>query len=215
MALPSAWALSSAMEVPGKDFENTKQAVEFSLKKIDADFTSTQRQTAGFGIKYTSKWYSPYSYDLYIGSFDDSGSIVRVESSFMWFQGSMSHALNDVIAQTNEIDTFEKSYPKKNIFLANALTILSPGFGYLYMNTNSPFGKEMSFLRTFIMLSADVFLLWMGSKTFFTHGFDPFDRGLVSMLAVGSAYRVMVLPGINFQVIAQNRLISLGYKFRY
>ncbi|MCB1148021.1 MAG: hypothetical protein KDK41_14800 [Leptospiraceae bacterium] len=209
------FALNSVIELPSRSVAESRQILESALNRLEADYSISEENTSGFSVKYTSAWYSPYSYDIFIGPFGDSSSLIRAESSFMWFQGSMSHAITDIVSQTAELETFKKSYDSKNIFMANALTLLSPGFGYWYMNSDSPFGKGMSFLTVTAMLGTDAFLLWTGAKTFYTHGFDPTGDGLVAMLILGGAFRLMVLPGVNMQLIAHNRMVSLGYKFRF
>ncbi len=202
-------ARGSVIDMPRKSPEEAAEQVKLSLKKIGAAYKEND-ETNGFSYRYDTLWYSPYSFSVYVGSFQEGKTVVRVDSS-----ANMEKAIADVIYQDAELGTFEKTYGGKSWLLGDTLTIISPFFGYLYGNIDSPFAARNYGFKSLLYLGIDAFLLWVGGKTFFTHGFDPFDRGLLWTGILMGSYRLVVLPGFHMGYVAQDRLVNLKYTFRF
>ena len=125
-------------------------------------------------------------------------------------------AIGDAIMQENGHKPFANSYSTKSIILADFLTLVSPSAGILYTNLGSPFAKRSStYLKALIYLGVDGIAFWLGSKTFFTHGIDPFDRGKIATAIMMGGHRLFHIVPITMQIMAHNRLVSLGYTFSF
>lgn len=201
--------VAAVAELPRHSPEEALEQVKWSLRKIGSKFVENE-ETEGFQYRLDSTLWTPFSYSVYIGSFTPKKTIVRIDS-----RAGMEKALCDVILQDAEIAQFEKSYGKKYWFIGDSITLISPFFGYLYTQVNSPFQTRGFFLKSLLFLGGDLLLLWIGGKTFFTHGFDPLNRGKVATAILLGAYRFAFLPLFHFRFVAQDRLVELNYRFRF
>lgn len=183
--------------------------VEANLKKLNSGYNK-DNDTEGFDYHLTNSFFSPFTFDIYIGPFNKNNTIVRIDAP-----DRMGYALADAFAQENGDKSFTKVYPKKWVIFGDLLTLISPGFGHMYSSMNSPFTAPDSFLTSLMYLGIDGILLWVGGKTFFTHGFDPFDRGIIATSIMMGSYRLYYLGKFHMRMVAQNRLVELGYKFRF
>lgn len=203
------YSIGSSISLEGKDPEATNELVKKSLEKIGAGYTAIE-ETNGFAYHYEDTFFTPYNFNIYIGSFETGRTLIRVDSS-----NRMSYALNDIFLQENGQGPFPKKYGTKSWLLGDMLNLVSPAFGHLYANYDSPFARDTAWVKTFYHIGLDLIFLWVGGKTFFTHGFDPTGRGLVATGILMGGYRLATLGPIHMQMVAQNRLVEMKYSFRF
>lgn len=202
-------AMGAVADMPRHSPEEALERVKFSLRKIGATYRENE-ETEGFHYRLDSTFFSPFDFQIYIGSFAPQKTIIRVDSS-----RGMEKALCDVIVQDAELAKFDKRYGRKFWFVGDTLTLASPFLGYLYTQIDSPFASRNFYWKSLLFLGGDLLLLWIGGKTFFTHGFDPLRRGKVATAILLGGYRLAFLPGFHLRFVAQDRLVSLNYAFRY
>lgn len=204
-------AIGAALDFPEHNVEQADTISRNALEKLDMSYEK-EDETSGFDIKYSASWawYYPSGFDLMIGKYGRDNTIVRVDAP-----NRISYAIIDILAQDSRQVEYEHTYDGKSVLFGDFLSLLSPGFGYLYANTSTPFGPKDVFMNTFMQLALDGFLLWVGGKTFFTHGFDPLERGRVATAILMGGYRLVRFFPVHIQLIAHNRVVSLGYTFRF
>ena len=204
------YAVGAAIDVSNQTPEQAKDFVKKTLTKIQASHYEDD-DTEGFKYRLNTSWYSPYSFDVFIGTYgDDHKTLVRIDAP-----NRMGFALGDVLMQENGSKPFAKKYGTKSAILGDTLTLISPTIGYLYVNSYTPFAPKSLWLRPLIYTGIDLLFFWMGAKTFFTHGFDPFDRGKIATAVLLGAFRLWAIIPHHLQIVAHNRMVSLGYSFRF
>lgn len=200
--------IGASIELPNKSAEEADRLVKKTLDKLQVAYRD-EDVTDGFAHRYTSRWYSPFDVSVYIGSYPNR-AIVHVASTTR-----QSYAFADALLIEDGQGPFEKKYSEKSLFLSTASTLISPGLGHYYINSGTPFRTRSSTLTSLGYLGVDLVLFWLGSKTFFTHGIDPLDRGLIPTLILMGGYRLYALVPFSLQIIAHNRFAGLGYTFRF
>lgn len=201
-------AIGASIELPKKTPEEADRLVKKTLDKLRVSYKD-EEETNGFAHRYTSRWYSPFDIGVYVGSYPDK-AIIHVDSSTR-----QSYAFADALLIEDGQGPFEKKYTEKSLVLSTATTLISPGLGHFYVNSGTPFRTRSSTLTSLGYLGVDLLMFWLGSKTFFTHGIDPFDRGLIPTLILMGGYRLYALVPFSLQIIAHNRFAGLGYTFRF
>lgn len=203
------FASGASVELSGKNSEEAKKIVEKSLEHLGSGY-KYQEDTEGFDYHLSNTYFNFYKYDIYITSYDQQNSIIRIDAP-----GKMSYALGNVFEQHEKPGTFPQKYPQKNLLVADITTMISPGLGYIYTNINSPFARENIWFPPIIHFGVDAILFWFGSRTFFTHNYDPTGEGLIATSILMGSYRLFFLTRHHIQIAAQNRMVKLGYTFRY
>ena len=202
------WSLGASMDMPGKTAEQATEVAKRALKRLDADCIEKD-ETMGATWRCKTPIYSIVSLDVFVSTIPDK-AIIRADS-----RGRQGYAFIDLVAQENGQGPFEQKYGTKSIPLTVGATLLSPAFGYWYINNNSMI-KSKSILLPFAgMLFGDLALFWVSSKVYFTNGFDPFGAGLASMLISMGLYRLGALLPFSVQVLAHNRFAGLEITYRY
>ena len=99
----SIYASGAAVELPNKTPDQAKQFVEKTLNKIEASY-SEDEETEGFRYRLNTSWYSPYTFDIFIGTYgDDHKTFVRIDAP-----NRMGWAFGDVLMQENGSKPFQK-----------------------------------------------------------------------------------------------------------
>ncbi len=209
--LQASWIfpMGASIELKDKNPEAAKAIVEGSLKKLGSSF-KYKEDTEGFDYYLTNTFFNVYTYDIYISSYDQKNTVVRVDAP-----NRMSFALADVIEQQEKITNYPHKYGEKSLLLGDATTLISPGLGYIYANSKSPFARENIWFIPIVHFGVDALLFWFGSGTFFTHKFDPFGEGAIATATLMGTYRLAFLTKYHMQMVAQNRMVRLGYTFRF
>jgi len=205
----SLLSTGASFELSGQKPSHVKSKIIDILKKVGSSSYEDQ-ETKGFAYRLKSPIFNILSFDIFIGTYATNRTIVRVDS-----YDRMSYVLADVILQEMGHKPFKNKYGTKSVFLADFLTILTPSFGHFYANIFTPISSSNFWLKSLMYLGIDGILLWVGGKTFFTHGFDPFKRGLISTSILLGGHRLIQLFPIHMQVSSHNRFVNLGYTFRF
>ena len=201
-------ALEYTIEVD-QSAKASEELVIKTFKKLKIPYTINP-VTNGFLSHYQVNMFSPFHMNLYIGKYENK-SLIRVETPF----DRLSRAYTDVLLIEKGEGPFEHKYAKKSHILGSLFTLILPAGGSVYTYAGST--VEPPHLLNFPLteLLIDVVLLWVGGKTFFTHDFDPLDRGLVSTLILLGGHRVYHLYRNTLAISANNKMVSMGYTFQY
>lgn len=202
-------AAGATIELADKKPEEAKEIVGKCLGNLKSGYKEKE-DTEGFHYHLANTFFNVYKYDIYITTYDQKNSIVRIDAP-----ARMSYALGNVFEQYDKRGKFEKKYPQKSVLLGDITTVISPGLGYIYTNINSPFARDNIWFPPIIHFMGDAILFWFGSRTFFTHNFDPTGEGAIATAILMGSYRLYFLTKHHIQLVAQNRMVKLGYTFRY
>ena len=195
-------------EFPDKTPEEVNTIVLKTLDKLGSNYKS-QEKTNGFTFRYINPLFNLYAFDIYIGEYK-KGSMVRIESI-----DNTNNALLNAITTEAYNTTFPYTHHEKNIILGDVLSFVLPAAGNLYTNIDSPLDMKYSWLFSILYLGIDTGLFFVGSTTFFTHSIDPFKTGLIPTIALMGTYRVAFSLINHFSIVANNRMINLGYTFQF
>jgi hypothetical protein len=201
-------ALGASFDLPGKKPEEAVDVAKRALKRLDTD-CAEQDVTLGAHWRCKTPFFSVLSLDVFVSTIPDK-AIVRADS-----RNRQSFAFIDLVAQESGSGPFEHKYGDKSLLLTFGATMVSPAFGYWYINSNSMVKNKSIFLPFLGFLFGDLALFWLSSKIYFTNGFDPFEVGLTSMLISMGAYRAIALFPFSLQVMAHNRFAGLQITYRY
>jgi hypothetical protein len=202
-------ARGAAVLIKGKTPEIFTPEFEKFMKKKDIYL---DKSSPSYGSKYVwdSPWYSTYSLKLQLHDYNNTDTIIRIDSTF-----NMEKAFQSIFANEFNEEPFEVSYPTKNTFLTGSLSLLSPALGHLFLYSNTPFHNSNTWTESFQLMGVDAVLFFLGSKTFFTHSVDPLDRGLVATAILMGGFRLFYfIPALQVN-LAQNKVVELGYKFQF
>lgn len=209
IALPAhVFALGASIDLPGKSAEEATEIAKKALKRLDVT-CNDQDITLGAHWRCKTPFYTYIGLDVFVSTIPEK-SIIRADA-----RNRQSFAFVDLVANEMGQGPFERKYADKSLLFSTAATLVSPGLGYLYANTNSMIKNKSIFLPVLGFLAGDLALFWMSSKIYFTNGFDPFGAGLASMLISMGAYRFAMLLPVSVQVLAHNRFAGLQITFRY
>ncbi|MBV6493403.1 MAG: hypothetical protein LDLANPLL_01419 [Turneriella sp.] len=208
LCVNSTYAMGAALELPGKSTEETIAKAQVVLKKLNTQCVE-QEITLGANWRCKTPFFSIVSLDIYVSTLTDR-AFLRADAP-----NRQSYAFIDAVAEENGQGPFQNKYESKSLLLTFGATLLSPALGYWYTNYNSMVRSKSTLLTTLGLFLGDAALFWMSSKTFFTHGFDPFDTGLTPMLITLGAFRAAVLVPLSIQVLAHNRFAGLQLTYRY
>lgn len=205
---PGLWALGASLDLPGKTADQSVEIAKRSLKRLNTDCVE-QDVTLGAHWRCKTPFYSIVSLDVFVSTIPEK-SIVRADS-----RNRQSYAFVDLVAQENGQGPFENKYSDKSLLLTLGTTLVSPAFGYWYINSGSMIKSKSIFLPFVGMLFGDLALFWVSSKSYFTNGFDPFGDSMASMLISMGAYRAVMLVPFSMQILAHNRFAGLQITYRY
>ncbi|MDH4262721.1 MAG: hypothetical protein OEV78_06745 [Spirochaetia bacterium] len=195
-------------EFPNKSPEEVNTIVLKTLDKLGSNY-KLQEKTNGFTFRYINPFFNLYQFDIYIGEYK-SGSMVRIESI-----DNTNNALLSAITTEAYNTKFPFTHHEKNIFVGDILSFVLPAAGSIYTNIDSPLNMKYSWLFSILFLGIDGGLFWAGSTTFFTHSFDPLRTGLIPTIALMGTYRVAYTLINHFSIVANNKMINLGYTFQF
>lgn len=202
------YGLGASIDLPGKSAEEATEVAKKALKRLDVTCNDLDI-TLGAHWRCKTPFYSFIGLDVFVSTIPEK-SIIRADA-----RNRQSFAFVDLVANELGQGPYEKKYGEKSLLFSTAATLVSPGLGYLYANTNSMIRNKSIFLPVLGFLFGDLALFWMSSKIYFTNGFDPFGAGLASMLISMGAYRFVMLLPVSVQVLAHNRFAGLQITFRY
>jgi len=200
--------VSISEEFPALSPDQANQLLLQSFQKINTGYKKLD-ETKGFDYYYRTSFFSPFPLKIFITR-EKNGSIIRIDSP-----NRMSFAFADILLQESGKGPFAYHYNKKIIPLTALSTLIHPSLGYLYTYLGSPLKEKKYFMKPVIYLAIDAVLIFVGGKTFFTHGFDPLKRGLIATTALLTTHRLFHLYVNTMSNIAHNRIVELGYTFRY
>jgi len=180
-------------------------------------------ETKGFRYHFSSVFFDSFSFDIYIDGtnkkIDAKSKITNTSMIYIESSNRLSFALGDIIRQESGdkrlIKGLNKTYNTKSVILGDLLTLLSPSVGYLYANSSSPNARRSPYVVSLVYLGIDGLLFLLGSTTFFTDPFDPTGKGLIPTVALLATHRLVQFMPIHFQLSAHNKIVSMGYKFRF
>ena len=202
-------ARGASVLIKGKTPETFAPELERFISKKGFNL---DQDSPAYGSKFVwdSPWYSMYSLKLQLHDYNNTDTIIRVDSAF-----KMEKAFQSIFANEFNQEPFEVTYPKKNIFLTGSLSLFMPAAGHLFLYSNTPFYNSAIWSESLQLLGIDAILFFLGSKTFFTHGIDPLDRGLVATAILMGGFRLFYfIPALQVN-LAQNDIVELGYKFQF
>ncbi|MES0491605.1 MAG: hypothetical protein ABUK01_16535 [Leptospirales bacterium] len=189
--------------------EETQKKIEETLKKFNTPFKLMDK-TSGFQYRTKTPFLNPFAMNIFVGEFNNK-TVIRIDSPFY----RTSRAFTDVLLQESGVSAFPVTYRPKSALLSIPLTLIAPSLGSWYTFAKSPLKPAKFWMSPFIYLGIDLVLLFIGGKTFFTHGFDPFDRGLISTVILLGTHRLFHMYLNISAVTAHNRLVKMGYTFQY
>lgn len=204
----TTYGLGASIDLPGKSADEATEVAKKALKRLDVT-CNEQDITLGAHWRCKTPFYSFIGLDVFVSTIPEK-SIIRADA-----RNRQSFAFVDLVANEMGQGPFERKYSDKSLLLSTAATLVSPGLGYLYANTNSMIKNKSIFLPVMGFLFGDLALFWMSSKIYFTNGFDPFGAGLTSMLISMGAYRLAMLLPVSVQVMVHNRFAGLQITYRY
>ena len=204
----TASALKYSIEVD-QPVKASDELVIKTFKKLNIPFKMVPI-TNGFLTHYQVNMFSPFHMDLYVGNYNNQ-SIIRVETPF----DRLSRAYTDVLLIEKGEGPFEHKYAKKSHILGSLFTLILPAGGSVYTYAGSSVEPPHLFNYPLTEILIDLALLWVGGKTFFTHGFDPLDRGLVATIILMGGHRIYHLYRNTLAISANNKMVSMGYTFQY
>ena len=210
--IPALWASSKSVDIANKKPAETKKVVIKTLNKLDIKYKELE-ETNGFSYRLQDGFFTPFNFDIFIGSYGNkNNSVITIDT-----RKRLSYALVDAIEQDNGATKgFDKVYGTKSILLANVLNLITPAAGILYTNLGSPLSRRSSaYFDAAIYFGVDLLLFWLGSKTFFKHNIDPLGHGKVATALLMGGHRLFHMYGLTVQIMQQNRLVNVGYKFRF
>lgn len=199
---------AAAGEFPNKTPAELNEIVIKTLDKLGSGHLS-QDNTNGFLYRYTNPFLNLYPFDIYVGEFN-RGSMLRIETI-----DDTKYALLDAFSIESDKIKFPVIHQPKSLVLGYALTLVLPAAGNLYTTLDSPFNMKLSWLFTILYLGIDGALFWMGGTTFFTHEFDPFNKGLPATLLLMGTHRLVHVVFNHLSIEAHNNMIKLGYTFQF
>ncbi|PJZ71169.1 hypothetical protein CH373_01230 [Leptospira perolatii] len=146
------------------------------LNKLSEDRVISDKKTKGFSYRYTSKWYSPLSIDVYVVGFSkrEKVSLVRVEAPKKGMEKAFkNYLLNELNQQealgigsgapTGESPQISEKPSRKSYLLSEGLAIVFPAASVLYNSTKSPvYGSGDTFKGMFSYILADLLLAGAG-----------------------------------------------------
>ncbi len=208
VAAGNLWSVGASIDLPGKTAEQATEVAKKALQRLNTTCTEKE-ETMGAHWRCKTPFYSIVSLDVFVSTIPDK-AIVRADS-----RGRQGYAFIDLVAQDAGQGPFDQKYGEKSMLLTVGATMVSPAFGYWYINSGSMIKSKSIFLPFLGMLFGDLALFWVSSKTFFTNGFDPFGDGLAPMLVSMGAYRAVMLVPFSMQILAHNRFAGLQITYRY
>ncbi len=202
------WGVGSSFDMPGKTPEEAVDVAKRSLKRLNVNCVE-QEITLGAHWRCKTTFFSLVGLDVFVSTIPEK-AIIRADS-----RNRQSFAFIDLVANETGHAPFERQYTEKSLLLTAGATLVSPAFGYWYVNSNSMIKNKSTFLPFLGFLFGDLALFWVSSKIWFTNGFDPFDVGMTSMLISMGTFRAIMLVPFSIQILAHNRFAGLQITYRY
>ncbi len=205
----------NAFESPRK-VDETKADIERMLERLDAGGFEPLEETLGYRYAWTSRWYSPYNYTIYVGTISENKptTIVMVEGNAADVL-TFSHifTIEKIIQNEEPADvTYEKIYPKSHIW-GQGLNLIHPSLGVLYASYKSPsLTRSQTFSRALTYFMLDTFLIWAAGRNWFREEFNISKNGgqvaavMVLTRSMGAFQNQALLRG-------HNRNVQAGYTF--
>ncbi|MEM7182314.1 MAG: hypothetical protein AAF518_15475 [Spirochaetota bacterium] len=116
------------------------------LNRLTENRVVKQGKTAGFDYRYTSKWYTPFTYDVYVGRYkqDSPNAIIRVEADKRGEEKAYKAILQQEFRKKEQQETEQAEEKKllalqeKSHFLGQGINLLSPPASIIYSSYKSP-----------------------------------------------------------------------------
>ena len=206
--MPLFSASTNTVEFPNKKPEEINTLVLKTLDKLGSAYVP-QQKTTGFLFRYMNPLFNLYPFDIYIGEYNE-GSMVRIESV-----DNTNNALLNALSTEAYGTKFPITHHQKSVILGDLLTLILPAAGNVYVTLDSPFNMKLSWILSFLYLGIDGGLLLLGGTTFFTHSFDPLNKGLPATLILMGSYRAAHLIFNHISITGHTRMIQIGYTFQF
>ena len=193
-----------------------EQAVQKCLHKIDKGNFSKQEETRGFSHRYTSNWFAPYDYDIYLGTTSNKQTLLRLE-------GSWSHVLTIArIFESEGVLPKESVTPNnaqlykpeaKSHWIAQSINLVSPSLSLFYQAYESPTQNlTRTLVYSFLYATADALAIGIGGTLFFTRSYDAREN-LTFILAWLGINRGIGAVHAFYNIRGHNHLIRFQYTF--
>lgn len=198
-----------------ENLETSKKRIEEILTKIDQDNFTMIDETLGFHYSWISRWYSPFSYKIYLTTLEKQKkiTIIRIEGN-----GGDALSLRTIFyhekLSKEELKDFKfVSISSKYHLFGGTLNLIHPALGILYAGYDSPsLTENQMWSRSIWYFVIDSFLIWAGGRNWFKNKWDP---AKYSGNILGTMLLIRTISGVqNFNLIrGHNRFYRLEYTF--
>lgn len=208
------------------------ESVERALKKIDPDGYSKPEETQGFAFRFSNRWLSPFTYDLYGGSISSTipKSILRVEGDTGDVRSlARVLALEQVITDNTAHAEDEKpqALDAKYHVAAQGLNLIAPWMSLLYISWRSPrLSRGQTWFRALTFFFLDAFIIYAAGSDLFRrkYGRTCTDAATLAGTCDINNHRAEMVAGLavtrligafqGFNLVrGHNRLAELKYTF--
>lgn len=152
---------AETIEVPDNyemsNFKTIKLLNEITNYRIDR-----REKTAGFDYRYQSSWYTPFTFDIYIGRYreNSTNSIIRVEADKRGEEKLYKTILQQEFLKKEPSEDGKKpasiALQSKSHILGQGINLISPSASILYTSYKSPVYNDYdSFSRFSLYLTLD------------------------------------------------------------
>ncbi|TGK21031.1 hypothetical protein EHO61_04020 [Leptospira fluminis] len=163
-----------AFELEGDPTDNDLKIIA-ALNKLTYDRIISNKNTKGFAYRYTSRWYSPISVDVYVLGFSkrEKLSLIRVESpkrgaekafrDFLYEELTRRQVVNGQTSPESSQGPAVGAVSEKRYMISGGLALLEPAASVYYNSKASPVYTSSDTLRgMFGYIMADLLLAGIG-----------------------------------------------------
>lgn len=198
---------------------DSRYQIDHLLWQLDDYRYDKENESLGFSYLFSSRFFSPYSYDIYGGNISRKipTTIIRLEGG----TGDV-RLLARILEQKQMIRTppreeVEKHPARpldpKSHLVAQGLNLLAPWGAVLYASWDSPrLSSGQTWFRFLTYFFFDLFMVYGGGSNWFRESFQPgkysanITAGLVFMRLIGAVQQANLIRG-------HNRVAELKYTF--
>ncbi|EPG73687.1 hypothetical protein LEP1GSC058_3513 [Leptospira fainei serovar Hurstbridge str. BUT 6] len=161
-----------AFELDGDPTENDLRIIA-ALNKLTYDRIISNKSTKGFAYRYTSRWYSPITIDVFVLGFSkrEKLSLIRIESpkkgserafkNYLLEELTRKQVMDGQISQGHESAT--ETSGRKSYLISGTLALLEPATSVYYNSSKSPVYSSSDTLKgMFGYIAADLLLAGLG-----------------------------------------------------
>ena len=155
---------SELVELPEKVDDANIRLLKVLTHVTDGEIQKVDK-TKGFDYRYQSKWYSPFSLDIFVGTVKTGidTSLIRIEAKKRGEEKLIKSILQKELVKSEETESKEKEKEKeqeksissKSHILSQSLNVLTPSASILYNSYHSP---TYTFRDT--LVNASIYAFW-------------------------------------------------------